>query len=68
MPWVLFIRNRGRIPEAQEEFAKVAASGKSDLAAQAAIAIADLLAREDEPDKAIDMYQENSRITLSWPI
>jgi len=49
---------QGRIPEAQEEFAKVAASGKSDLAAQAAIAIADLLAREDEPDKAIDMYQE----------
>jgi len=51
----------GKFSEAQDEFSRVMASGKSDLAAQAAIAIADLFVREGEPDKAIAMYQDKVR-------
>ncbi|MDD4941181.1 MAG: tetratricopeptide repeat protein [Candidatus Omnitrophica bacterium] len=47
-----------RFAEAQEQFSKVMASGKSDLAAQAAIAVADLLVRQGERDQAVAMYQE----------
>jgi TolA-binding protein len=48
----------GKYGQAVESFSKVIESGKSDLAAQAAIAIADLSARQGDLDKAINSYRE----------
>jgi len=50
--------NEGLYPEAIANFNKVIASDKSDLAATAAIAIADIYARQDKFDTAIQAYQD----------
>ncbi len=50
----------GKYSQAAESFSKVMESGKSDLAAQAAIALADLSARQGDLNKAIESYQNKA--------
>lgn len=47
--------------EALEYFKKVMELGKSDLAGQGAIAIADIYVRQDKPDLALDAYKDMAR-------
>lgn len=47
-----------KLDEAIENFKKVYESGRSDLAAQAAIAIADIYVRKESPDSALKAYRD----------